>query len=303
MDRREFLKNGLLLGLATSSSLAGNISQLLAQENATMPDLVAIKDGSPEAMFDAGIKAFGGMEKFVKKGQTVVVKPNIGWDQTPQLAANTNPMLVQRIVEHCFTAGAKKVYVFDHTCNDWKKCYRNSGIEEAAQKAGATLAPANQEKYYQAVDVPGAKTLHTTKLHELILEADAFINVPILKHHGGARLTIAMKNLMGIVWDRKFWHSSNLHECIADFPLLRKPTLNIVDAYRMLMRNGPRGGSEGDVIVRKMQMISSDIVAIDAAATKVFGMEPQAVPYIKMAHDYKLGNMNLEQLNIKRISL
>lgn len=303
MDRREFLKTGLLLGLAASSSLVDSVQRLAAQESAAMPDLVAIKDGSAEAMFDAGIKALGGMEKFVKKGQTVVVKPNIGWDKAPQYAANTNPMLVQRIVEHCFSAGAKKVYVFDHTCNEWKSCYRNSGIEEAAQKAGATMVPANSEKYYQEVKIPGSKVLKTTKLHELVLEADALINVPILKHHGGARLTIAMKNLMGIVWDRRFWHSSDLHQCIAEFPLLHKPVLNVVDAYLMLLRNGPRGGSEADVSMRKMQLISTDIVAIDAAATKIFGMEPQAVPYIKMAHELKLGNMNLDQLNIKRISV
>ena len=225
-------------------------------------------------MFDKAIAALGGMGSFVKKGQTVVVKPNIGWDTTPELAGNTNPKLVGRIIEHCFTAGAKKVWVFDHTCNNWQKTYKNSGIETEAKNKGAQIVPADTKSYYQKVAVPKGEILKETMVHELIMQADVFINVPILKNHGSADLTIAMKNLMGVVWDRKYYHKNDLHQCIADFTSFRKPDLNIVDAYRVMLTNGQKGISEDDVTIMKTQLISTDIVAIDAAAAKVLGKNP-----------------------------
>ncbi len=145
--------------------------------------------------------------------------------------------------------------------------------------------------------------LKTVKVHEAILSADVFINVPVLKSLGSARLTIAMKNLMGIVWDRGYWHRHNLHQCIADYATFRRPDLNVVDAYRVMMQNGPRGYSKEDTALMKTQIISTDIVAADTAATKLFGMEPADVPYLQMAYNKKVGNMKLDELNIKRITL
>lgn len=130
-----------------------------------------------------------------------------------------------------------------------------------------------------------------------------FINIPILKHHGGSRLTIAMKNLMGNVWDRGFWHRNDLHQCIADFATFRKPTLNIVDAYNIMKQNGPRGVSVNDVVLMKSLLISTDIVSIDAAAAKLFGINPTDVRHIQIAADQKVGRLDLENLNIKRITV
>ena len=144
---------------------------------------------------------------------------------------------VKRIVEHCVKAGAKTVYVFDHTCNNHQRCYANSGIEDAAKAAGATIVPAHAKTYYKDISIAKAEVLKSVKVHEKILESDVFINVPVLKHHGSSHLSVAMKNLMGIVWDRGFYHGNGLHQCIADFCLFRKPDLNIVDAYRVTMRN------------------------------------------------------------------
>jgi uncharacterized protein (DUF362 family) len=254
-------------------------------------------------MFDKGIQSLGGMKSFIKKGQTGVVKPNIGWDAIPERAANTNPILIKRIIQHCFEAGAKDVYVFDHTCDNWKRCYSNSGIETAVKDAGGKVVSGESESYYQQVSLKSGKKLTNTKVHELILESDVFINVPILKHHSGADLTISMKNLMGIVWDRGYWHRSDLHQCIADFATYRKPDLNIVDAYFVMKRNGPRGVSKEDVLTLKSQIISSDIVAADAAAAKLFNSEPDEIDHIRIAHEMKIGNMNLDQLNINRIKL
>lgn len=306
MDRREFIKRGFAASVAAGTALSlGSYSTLLAGENAYAKgyDLVAIKGGEAEAMFDQGIKSLGGMSKFVKKGQSVVIKPNIGWDVIPEKAANTNPRLVSRIIEHCLNAGAKNVYVFDHTCDNWTRCYSNSGIEKAVKDAGGKIVSGASESYYQDVTIKGAKKLQKAKVHELIMESDVFINVPVLKTHSGTRLTISMKNLMGIVWDRGYWHQNDLHQCIADMGLFRKPDLNIVDAYNVMKKNGPRGVSKEDVVLMKSQIISTDMVAADAAAAKIFGMEPDDIPYIKYANDMKIGRKDLDKLNINRIKL
>ena len=307
MDRRDFIKKSIQVGIiAGTASSFGKYSNLFASQTlfpSNNYDLVAIKGGEPDAMFDKAIESLGGMKSFVKKGQKVVVKPNIGWDVTPERAGNTNPVLVKRIVQHCYEAGAKEVYVFDNTCDNWKRCYSNSGIEKAVKDAGGKMVPGNSESYYQKVEVKQGKKLTDTKVHELILESDVFINVPILKDHSSTHLTIAMKNLMGNVWDRQYWHRNDLHQCIADFTSFRKPDLNIVDAYYVMKKNGPRGTSRGDVVLLKSQIISPDIVAVDAAAAKLFGIEPADVEYIKFANDMKLGTMNLSKLNINRIIL
>jgi uncharacterized protein (DUF362 family) len=307
MDRRDFIKKSIQAGIILgSASSLGKYSNLLASQKSFPSnnyDLVAIKGGEPDVMFDKAIESLGGMKSFVKKGQKVVVKPNIGWDVTPERAGNTNPVLVKRIVQHCYEAGAKEVYIFDNTCDNWKRCYSNSGIERAVKDAGGKMVPGNSESYYQKVEVKQGKKLTNTQVHELILESDVFINVPILKDHSSTHLTIAMKNLMGNVWDRQYWHRNDLHQCIADFTSFRKPDLNIVDAYYVMKKNGPRGTSRGDVVLLKSQIISPDIVAVDAAAAKLFGMEAADVEYIKYANDMKLGTMDLSKLNINRIIL
>ena len=165
MDRRRFIFRstaataGVYLGLHQYQSLFAS----------TLPyDLVAVKNGEPAAMFDAAIEALGGMKTFVKKGQKVVVKPNIGWDVTPERAGDTNPRLVKRIIEHCMNAGAKEVYVFDNTCDNWQRCYKNSGIESVTKEAGAKIAPANSENYYHPVTISGGTSLRSAKEHELM---------------------------------------------------------------------------------------------------------------------------------------
>ncbi|MCK5572462.1 MAG: DUF362 domain-containing protein, partial [Bacteroidetes bacterium] len=191
----------------------------------------------------------------------------------------------------------------DHTCDNWKGCYSRSGLERAAKDAGAKVVSGDSESYYQSVSVTGGRKLTEVKEHELILDSDVFINVPVLKSHSGTRLTIAMKNLMGIVWDRGFWHSNDLHQCIADFAAYRRPDLNIVDAYHVMKRNGPRGVSVKDVVTMKAQLISTDMVAIDTAAAKLFGTEPEAVRYIQLAADKGVGRKDLENLKIKKIAV
>ena len=311
MNRRDFFRRSFLTSLAAGSALAfGDFKKVFAGGVPPKPsgaaggyDLVAVKGGEPAQMFDRAIESLGGMKAFVKQGQTVVVKPNIGWDVSPERAANTNPQLVKRIVEQCYAAGAKTVYVFDNTCDEWDKCYENSGIQQAVKDAGGKMVPANSESNYREVTIKNGKKLKTAKVHELILDSDVFINVPIVKHHSGTNVSLSMKNHMGIVWDRRFWHKNDLHQCIADFAAFRKPDLNVVDGYRVLSKRGPRGVTVEDVTLTKSLILCRDCVAADAAAAKVFGIEPETVSYIKLAHDAGVGNMDLTKLNINRIKI
>ncbi len=303
MDRRTFFKKSIGASITMGAFLAAGKYDEIFADQLPLYDLVAIKGGEPDIMFDKGIEVLGGMKEFIMKGQKVVVKPNIGWDVATERAANTHPKLVSQIIKHCYQAGAKEVYVVDHTCDEWQRCYKNSGIEKATKDAGGKMVPGNSESYYQDVTISKGKSLTKAKEHEVILGADVFINVPILKSHSGTTLTIAMKNLMGNVWDRRYWHRNDLHQCIADFATYRKPNLNIVDAYYVMKANGPRGVSVEDVVTMKSQLISTDIVAVDAAATKLFGMKPENIDYIQIAADMKIGRKDLDKLNISRITV
>jgi uncharacterized protein (DUF362 family) len=306
MKRRDFLKKSAGAGLVAGAALTlGGYDRLWASTPVnTKYDMIALMGGTPDAMFDLGIQELGGMSTFIHKGQKVLIKPNIGWDVIPELAGNTNPILVKRIIEHCFKAGAKEVYIFDHTCDNWVNCYKNSGIEKAAKGAGAKVVSGNSENYYQQIEIPGGVKLKSAKVHELLLETDVFINVPILKDHDSTRMTCCLKNMMGVVWDRGYWHGNNLNQCIADYALFeKKPALNVIDCYNVMVKHGPRGVSKEDVVQMKSQIITTDWVAGDAAAAKMLGVETERIEYIPIAHKMGLGNMKLETLNIKRIKM
>lgn len=308
MKRRDFLRSSVGAGLATGAFLSfGRYEKLLAGKplpTGANYDLVAVMGGEPAAMFDMGIQALGGMGTFVSKGQKVLVKPNIGWDVVPDKGANTSPALVKRVIEHCYRAGAKEVYVFDNTCDNWIKCYQNSGIEKAVKDAGAKIVPGNSESYYQEVTIPNAKKLQKVKVHELVLSSDVFINVPVLKNHSSTRMTGALKNMMGVIWDRGYWHRNNLNQCIADYALYpKKPSLNIMDAYNVMMRNGPRGVSREDLSNMKSLMISTDWVAIDSAGAKLMGREPASIEHIAIAAEMGIGKIDLATMNIHRMKM
>lgn len=304
-SRRSFLKKGFAVGAAFSlGDLSGFFSgRAGGAEGPSSPDLVAVRDGDRAAMLARAIEAMGGMGKFVKPGQTVVVKPNIGWDVPPERSANTHPDVVGELVKLCLAAGAKEVCVFDHTCDQWERAYETSGIAKAVRDAGGKMVPGNDESAYREIEIPGGVRLKTAKVHELVLDSDVFINAPVLKHHGGATMTAAMKNLMGVVWDRRFYHQNDLQQCIADFVRFRKPSLNVLDAYSPMMRNGPRGKSEEDLISTKTLLASTDIVAIDAAGSKILGHQEDGIGHVKLAGEAGLGCFELEKLNIERIKM
>lgn len=310
MKRRDFFKSAAIVGLA-SVFRTNALGSVISGKNLTVqsgPDMVAVMGGTPEVMLIRALKELGGIGHFVKRGQKVVIKPNIGWDRKPELAANTNPGLIGTLVKLCKSAGASEVIVFDHTCHDWRKCYTNSGIEKAVVAAGGKMVPANDEAYYREVSYPNGVNMKKNKVHEALLNCDVWFNVPILKHHGGAKNSISMKNLMGTVWDREFFHSHDLHQCIADAATFHKrPALNIVDAYRIMKSNGPQGKSEADVVMLKSLIVSPDFVAADTAAMKLFSQvlptNINDVKHISLAEKLKVGTQHLEKLKIKRIKL
>jgi len=314
MERRHFFKTAFLGALSGATLLNG---KLLATEKGEMPvspadegpaDLAAVMGGTPVEMYRKAMEAMGGIGRFVKKGQKVTIKPNIAWDKKPEMAANTNPELVAALVRDCIAAGAASVTVFDHTCDEWEACYNHSGIKDAVEKAGGVMAFAHDDKYYRTVKLPKGKNLTEAKIHEAILDADVWINVPILKHHGGAKMSVSMKNFMGIVWDRGAFHSHNLQQCIADVQTLdKKPVLNIVDAYRIMTQNGPKGKSLDDVQRGNALFMSTDIVAVDTAAIKFFSqfkeMDLNQVSHVALAEEAGVGTRDLSSLNVKKLKL
>jgi uncharacterized protein (DUF362 family) len=304
MDRREFLKKSAAIGFGAGLLLLPkglrSAARLAALEN--YPDLVALRGGSPEAMFERGMALIGGMGRFVKSGQTVVVKPNMSWDLAPEFAANTSPLLVAAVVKQCKDAGAKRVIVMDHSIDHWERSGKNSGVLPAALGAGAVHAPAEKEGYYHKVSING-KRLQELLIHETLLECDVLINVPVLKHHGGAGLTGSIKNLMGCVWNRRTYHASGLNICMSDFLYAKKPDLNIVDAYRVITKNGPRGGTLDAVAQMGSLLISPDIVAVDTAASALLGRKQGEVEPVRLAAEAGFGEMDLSKLNISRIAM
>lgn len=315
VPRRNFLKTGLVAGAAVS--LAGKLApHALGEEKEApkpknaegkksgKPDLVAVAKGSRVDMLDAALKELGGIKAFVKPGQTVVLKPNIGWDRKPELGANTHPDLVGHMVKLCKEAGAKEVNVFDNTCHDWKASYANSGIEAAVEAAGGKMVNGKDETMYVEMELPEAVKLKKAKVHKLIKDSDVYINMPVMKNHSGGVITAALKNVMGIVWDRGFFHGNDLQQCIADGVLIRKPDLNILDAFHPMKRNGPVGKDESDLIPGvETLIVSVDPVACDAAGSMLIGLKPSDVPHIALAEKGGFGVGDLSKLNIKRINL
>ncbi len=299
MERREFLKKSASAGLLISAANVLN-NELFAQENPL--DFVVIKNGSPAQLVRKAVEELGGMKKFVGNGQSVLLKPNIGWDRTPEQAANTNPEAVAEVVKMCLEAGAKRVRVLDRSCNQARRCYQRSGIEKAAKKAGAEVRHIVDSRF-EKIDIPEGELLKSWTLYRDVLESDVFINMPIAKHHTISGITLGFKNMMGILGDDRGKIHKNFHTNIVDINTAIKPTLTIIDAYRILVRNGPTGGNLDDVETPKVVIAGTDRVAIDAYAVTLFGRDAKDIEYIQNAHNRGLGQADLTRVNMKEIDL
>jgi len=294
MNRREFLK---ITAMAGAGALLPFELQTLAAEGP--PDMVIAQGAQPQNVTQAAVQAMGGMRRFIAKGDVVVVKPNIGWDRTPEYAANTNPVVVATVVRLCLEAGARKVKVFDNPVNDARRCYVQSGIADAARRAGAEVS-FTDERRFKDVAING-EALKTWPLYTDILEADKIINVPIAKTHGLTRLTLGFKNWMGVMGGRRGRIHFGIDEKLVDVARVIKPTLTVLDAVRILTAGGPQGGDVRDVKPLGIVTVSIDPVAVDAFGATLFGLKGSDIGVVKLAHEAGLGTIDFTKLNLKRI--
>jgi uncharacterized protein (DUF362 family) len=263
--------------------------------DSTAPEMAIIQGEEPALLARQAIEELGGIRRFVARGDVVLVKPNIGWDRTPEQAANTNPEVVGEIVRQSVDAGAKRVVVTDVSCNEPRRCFQRSGIAEAAQRAGAKVILPDPTKFRE-IDLQG-EVLRAWPVFEPFLDADKVINVPIAKHHALTGTTLGMKNWYGILGGQRNQLHQRIHESLVDLADFMRPTLTIIDCYRILLRNGPTGGNLEDVLLKKSVVASTDPVAVDAYVAKAFwNMEVDALPYLKLAAKRGLGIVEFEKL-------
>jgi len=261
-------------------------------------------NADPREITRRAIAAIGGIERFVKKGNDVIIKPNVCTAYYPfEYAATTNPEVIAALVQLCLEAGAKRVRVMDFPFGGSPQAsYDKSGIAAAVKAAGGAMETMSNMKY-RDVQIPQGKRLKQWKVYGDIQDADVVINVPIAKDHSGATLTLGMKNLMGVVLDRNGMHSRGLHQSIADINTVVRPQLTVVDAIRILTNNGPTGGNLNDVKKLDTVIASADVVAADAFATTLFNMKPTDIDYIRFGDEMGLGKMDLKSLKIEQVSV
>ena len=292
MRRRDFLK------MCGSSLLAGNwlLKDLWAKE----PSVVAVTEGKDYAQITKNvIDALGGIKRFVKAGDIVVVKPNMGWDRKPEFAATTHPVVMRAIVEECLKAGAKRVKVFDNPCNDPRRSYENSGIPAALKGIDNVEVKQMEEERYKKTKLNGV-ALKEWELYSEALSANVFISVPIAKHHSLTALTLACKNIMGIMGGNRGYIHRDIEDALADVNSVVKSHLVIIDVTRILTNHGPSGGSLRDVKVLNKLIASTDMVAADAYATGLFGMKPMEISITATAHKRGLGEIDLSKVKVIR---
>lgn len=304
MNRRTFLKNGLAL-----TAGAGLPIPLLDITNsfaaAGSPD-VFVATGRPydKLVFEV-LEAAGGMENLVKRGDTVVIKPNIGWDRTPEQAANTHPLVIKTLAQYALDVGASQVKIFDRTCNEKRRCYVNSGMEEAIKKLGdrrVRLEHIDRRKFVK-LDIKRGRSLKRWEIYRDALEADCYINVPVAKDHGLSGLTLGLKNSMGVIGGNRGSLHFDLGQKLADLATVLRPDFTVVDATRMLLRNGPQGGRLSDVKIADTLIATTDPVAADAYATTLFGMQPADIDSTVAAAGMGLGIMDPAKMRITALSV
>jgi len=271
--------------------------------SAGMPDLVVARIGDPETLVRRAIASVGGMERFVPRGARVVVKPNICVSyRTYEYAATTNPWVVGALVRMALEAGADSVRVMDYPYGGAAAdAYAKSGIRQEVEAAGGQMVVMSSRRYVRT-QIPGGRWLKEADVHEEVLKADVLINAPIAKVHSSARVTAAMKNLMGVVRDRPAMHG-NLGQAIADLNTLIRPQLTVIDAVRILVANGPGGGNLDDVRQLDTVVAGTDVVAADGYAATLFGLQPHDLDYVRIGAEMGLGRSDLSRLTIEELSV
>ena len=312
MDRRDFLKTVAYVG-ASTLLLPGCGSQPAAPPSsppapapetggtakASSGGLIVAQGDDPDSLLERGLSALGGLEGIVRAGALVTIKPNFSVPRRPDEACTTNPQLVAGLVKRCLAAGAREVRVVDYPFTSAAIVLEKTGMRQAVTAAGGKISVISSRDRFQSVDVPGAKVLKSTDYAKDVLEADVFINMPILKHHNMAKLTMGLKNLMGVVWDRGFFHRTDLHQTIAELMAVRKPDITILDAIQGITDNGPMG--PGPIRTYNQVVFGSDPVAVDAYGAQLFGMKPADLEYLRIAAELGHGALNWEALSVRKV--
>ena len=324
ISRRTFLKTGIavgagLYGLSYLSSFEKPRPLKTLKGNSLKKSLVVVHGDVDERNDESsvikeivrrGIKAIGGMDKLVSRGNNVVIKPNIAWDRRPEYAVNTNPFVVAALVGLCLEAGANRVKVFDHTCaSNPDTSYTNSGIEMAAREAGAAVRYVNKE-LFKAIKIPNGKVLDSWPFYEDLIyqdETDILINVPIAKQHSASRLSMALKNTLGMVGGNRGSLHKDIHPKIADLNKVVKVDLTILDAFRTLRRHGPTGGRLEDVdnnheTARRL-VFCVDPVAVDSYGATLFGYQGRDIGYISESYEAGLGEIDYKLRGFEEITV
>ncbi len=266
--------------------------------DAALPEMAVIQGDDPEQLARTALEELGGIHRFISRADVVLVKPNIGWDRIPEQAANTNPKIVAEIVRQCWNAGAKRVIGTDVSCNDPRRCFQRSGIAEAARSVGADVILPDPAQF-KDVDLQG-EVLRDWQVFNPFLNADKIINVPIAKHHGLTGTTLGMKNWYGILGGPRHQLHQKIDESLVDLADFMRPTLTMIDCYRVLIRNGPTGGNIDDVLLKKTMVAGTDPVALDAYVAKAYwNLEVSSMPYLKMAAQRGLGTYEFGKLRTR----
>jgi uncharacterized protein (DUF362 family) len=314
MGRRDFLKVGaggvVAAGVAAGGGAwlydresrvkveggAGLVRDYSVPDDPKFPQVVQLKGADPAQTLERALSLMGGIGRFIQPGDRVAIKPNIGWDRAPKHAANTNPELVAAMVSQCLKAGASRVVVTDASCNDANRAYNRSGIGLAAFNAGAEVYLPRLDRFQELV-LEG-RLLKKWPVYTPLIFADKVINMAICKHHNLTAYTGVMKNLYGILGGQRNLLHQDIHTSIFDLANFMRPTLTVLDAFRVLLRNGPQGGSFSDTAVRDLLVVGTDQVAIDALGASILGNDPWSIGYLKMS-DGVLGQVDWKKLRFR----
>lgn len=301
MDRRTFIRQSVLCSLSVPLVLQWPFTSIvegaLNAEDRRARVAVAKSRDYAQATRQA-VALLGGMKTFVKPGMKVVIKPNIGWDRSPEQAANTHPLVVRALAEMALAAGAARVRIFDRTCNEARRCYHHSGILPAIEALGDSRVRCEYIDRRKFVDtpLPKGRILKSWEIYRDVLEADCYINVPVAKHHSLAGLTLGLKNSMGVIGGNRGRLHHRLDQNLADLATVIRPQLTVIDATRLLLRNGPSGGRLQDVRIEDTVLASADPVAADACATVLFGRDPGDLGSSVAAAAMGLGTLQLNRI-------
>jgi uncharacterized protein (DUF362 family) len=298
ITRREFIKTGS----AAAAGAAVSSVNVFGQEK--KKPVVAVAKGKPEEIVKRAVDALGGIQNFVKKGDRVVLKANMGFPNPPEWGTTTHPDIVKATALLCLDAGAQRVIVIDHPLRDGMVCKEKSGIGAALEGIkGVVIALLEDQKFYQDTPIPGGKQLKTTSIAKEVLRANCIINVPTAKSHDAAGVSLGIKNLMGLVWDRQFMHQQvELNQAIADLLLVIKPKLTIVNAVYALLTNGPSGPGKTeqlDKVVASADPVAADSYMVSIARWYNKEFKGSQVKHIKNAYDMGLGEIDVEKMDVK----